>query len=180
LGLFVPFAWGATYQVSVGDSTTGQAVFNPPTIRAKLNDTIVFIFNGNHTVTQTIFSAPCQNNSAQSTFDSGYLNRGQNFSVNVYTTGPIWIRCNTHCPKGMVAAINAPDSGDTFQQYQARANGTYKPSTSSTSSSPPTSVSASIRPTTSRGAANVQFSIDNDLVVVVSSLLGFILAASNL
>lgn len=108
-----------------------------------------------------------------------------------------------HCTHGMVAAINAPDSGNnTFQDFQvskrhsrylivavldifltfplclkARANGTYVASTSSHSA---TSTSPSTTPTTSRGAADLRFAADHHVVLVVSSLFAFMLAALNL
>ena len=47
------------------------------------------------------------------------------FTLTVNDTNPIWVYCATpgHCTSGMVMAINAPSSGNTFAAFQAAAEG---------------------------------------------------------
>jgi len=157
---FIPTSQGAIHQMVAGDPAGSSLAFYPSTVSADVNDTVVFTFNHRHTVTQAAFDRPCNNGTAASSFDSGYLNPGQNFTVTVITKEPIWIRCNGNCVDGMVAAINPPESGNrTYKQYQENARATYgSPTTSNPygSSSPTSTVSTT---TTSRGAATSRSTI---------------------
>ena len=64
------------------------------------------------------------------------------FEITVNDTNPIWGYCRqtnppnkTHCQSGMVFAVNAPDSGNTFDKFLSMAEA----STSQNNGLPPTS-----------------------------------------
>ncbi|KAF5328067.1 hypothetical protein D9619_013622 [Psilocybe cf. subviscida] len=114
-------------QVS-GQSTTPGGIFQftPPQIpKVPFEGVVMFEFTGapgNHSVTQSSFADPC--NPLAGGFDSG--------SAPVYSllitnnTIPIWFYCkqlvtSPHCVAGMVGAINAPATGNTFAQFQKNA-----------------------------------------------------------
>jgi len=123
--------------VLVGKADNGSAalVFTPDHVTAKVGDQIHFQFHAkNHTVTQSSFAQPCtqQRNTVTNELgvDSGFMPVNATATeIPVWTvevkqdTSPIWMFCNQveHCNKGMVFAINPPESGNTFSAYQAKA-----------------------------------------------------------
>ncbi|KAG9016052.1 hypothetical protein FRB90_003715 [Tulasnella sp. 427] len=119
------------YEPKVWDITVGGAaglVYTPNQVKANVGDILSFHFQfNNHTVTQSSFDSPCT--PLYGGFDSGFMPVDVNatvfpvYNVTVDTTAPIWIHCeqSTHCEKGMVFAANAPDSGNTFDAFLAKA-----------------------------------------------------------
>lgn len=67
------------------------------------------------------------------------------FDIKVNDTAPIWVYCaqTGHCPQGMVFAVNAPASGNTFAKFQAAALATAGSSSVSSSDSSSDSYSTS-------------------------------------
>jgi hypothetical protein len=100
--------------------------YNPPTISAQINQTIIFQFAGDiHTVTQSSFDAPCS--PLAGGFNSGLAGKGPNgtaiptWSLIITSTDPIWFFCAatrpaSHCTAGMVGVINPP-SIPMFSQF---------------------------------------------------------------
>ncbi|KAJ8522374.1 hypothetical protein ONZ45_g1014 [Pleurotus djamor] len=124
--------------VQVGSTQTapgGVFQFIPPTITASNGTVVSFMFTGapgNHSVTQSSFADPC--NPLSGGFDSGWVfippsNVSEPPVWNLTITDdsrPIWFYCKQllpgpHCNAGMVGAINAPSSGNTFQAFQTAA-----------------------------------------------------------
>ncbi|KAK7555799.1 hypothetical protein IWX46DRAFT_588130, partial [Phyllosticta citricarpa] len=124
--------------------------YQPESITAAPGDVVQFNFlQLNHTITQSTFENPCAK--ARGGFDSGFVvnqdgRPGLQFSVRVNDTNPIcklgsscsfsiagdlligldgcvgaYCAQETHCGKGMVFAINAPQSGTTFNSFKASA-----------------------------------------------------------
>ncbi|KAM3443013.1 hypothetical protein MY4824_000718 [Beauveria thailandica] len=125
-------AAGATHSVSVGGD--GSLAYNPPSLRARVGDIIVFgMLSPNHTVTQSSFDAPCV--PLEGGMDSGFLPNPNNTIIpppqvafQVMTPDPLWFYCRQkgHCGKGMVFSIN-PTTNKTQALFQAKAiagNGT--------------------------------------------------------
>lgn len=146
-------ASGAVHTVQVGQ---GGLVYVPNTVIANPGDQVVFMFNPkNHTVTQSTFADPCHK--MVGGFASGFMPTDPSvvgtatqpmFSITVNDTKPVWVYCGQtgHCQQGMVMAINAPASGNTFAAFQATAmgsNATAASSTNSTSNSTSTTGSSS-------------------------------------
>ncbi|KAF5329544.1 hypothetical protein D9619_009365 [Psilocybe cf. subviscida] len=119
-----------THTVTVGKL---GSFYDPPTLSAGLNDTIIFTFLGPvHTVTQTSFNTPCVQ--LPGGFNSGAAGVGVTPPLNVPPTWtlkitndsePIWFFCEistptSHCAAGMVGAINPP-SQQAFDQFVAAA-----------------------------------------------------------
>jgi len=120
--------------------------FSPDKITAAVGDMVQFQFqNGNHSVVQSSFDAPCKpinaaatNSSAATTgFYSGYEPIGASdamipaFSVNITDTKPIWAYCSqsTHCQGGMSMVINENptlNASRTLDAYKAAAKGVAK------------------------------------------------------
>ncbi|KAK4689036.1 hypothetical protein P7C73_g1073, partial [Tremellales sp. Uapishka_1] len=123
LGTTVSFAAMQTVQVG-----QGGLQFSPSTVTAASGDTVQFTFDGDHSVTQSSFADPCK----ASGFSSGVMASGT-YTVTVNDTNPIWIFCSVpgHCQTGMVMAINAPTTGQTFAAFQDAAEGKAVSSTSS-------------------------------------------------
>ncbi|KAF8803520.1 hypothetical protein BYT27DRAFT_6727873 [Phlegmacium glaucopus] len=106
--------------------------FHPANITAPVGTLVTFWFPNfgtNHSVTQSTFANPCTPLAANATanapagFDSGLLSLST-FTINVTDTNPIWYFCKqvTHCGgQGMVGSINAPATGNTFDNYKAAA-----------------------------------------------------------
>jgi len=116
------------HRVIVGGPNT--LLFNPNTVVAQPGDTVTFEFHQkNHTATQSTFAAPCLPMAGG--FNSGFKPVGDSatefptFTVPVNDTKPIWVYCAqaNHCASGMVFAINAPTTGNTFQAFRANAMG---------------------------------------------------------
>lgn len=150
---------GATHTVTVGKA---GLTFDPPSIQAAVGDVVSFVFYPKaHSVTQSTFGQPCsllQNaTSAAVGFDSGFVPVTANattnpvWSIQVTGVAPIWYYCKqgTHCVAGMVGAINAPTTGNTFDKFLAAAktgNGTSAGASGNPSGGP--GATASAGPTT--------------------------------
>ncbi|KDR76719.1 hypothetical protein GALMADRAFT_96434 [Galerina marginata CBS 339.88] len=130
----------AQMKVQVGSVATAQGgifQFIPNTLTAPNGTVITFQFigaPGNHTVTQSTFTDPCD--PAPGGFDSGWvfvpptpaLSATPEFNITITDDSkPIWFFCKQvtpapgHCEVGMVGAINAPASGNTFSAFQGNA-----------------------------------------------------------
>ncbi|KAL8292712.1 hypothetical protein RQP46_001324 [Phenoliferia psychrophenolica] len=107
--------------------------FTPNSITANVGDTLLFEFpNAGHSVTQSSFSAPCSYSATG--LDSGITTAaGLSWNVTVETSDALWFSCRQtgHCEAGMVFAVNAPTTGNTFEAFQANARsaapGTFTP-----------------------------------------------------
>ncbi|PMD19405.1 hypothetical protein NA56DRAFT_558759, partial [Hyaloscypha hepaticicola] len=98
--------------------------FSPNDIKANVGDSIEFsFFPKNHSVTQSSFADPCHplKGGFFSTFIPTNVTSDQVFTIVVNDTKPIWIYCAqtklSHCQSGMVAAINAPTTGNTLAAF---------------------------------------------------------------
>jgi plastocyanin len=163
---------GSDHRVIVGG--TGVLAFQPNTVTAQPGDTVTFEFHQkNHTATQSTFATPC--GPMANGFNSGFQPVGTDattfptYTVRVNDTTPVWVYCaqSGHCSSGMVFAINAPSSGNTFDAFKAKAMG------SSSSGGYPSSTSNPAPTQSSSGAAgsiHVQ-SIAGLSVVLIASLL---------
>lgn len=117
----------------------GGLVFSPASVTAANGTFVTFVFPGvQHSVTQSTFANPCTplTGSNGTGFDSGLTTNTQ-FTVQITdSTKPVWFFCKFvgHCAAGMVGAINAPSSGNTFDNFQAAAKalGTAAPQVSNT------------------------------------------------
>ncbi|KAG8819695.1 hypothetical protein FRC18_011948 [Serendipita sp. 400] len=142
--LLLPLVFAKNYDVDVGRE---GLVFTPTHIQNVVKgDTVTFHFiEGTHTVTQSSLTAPCT--AANGGFDSGIVDDGKTFKLDIKNSDPIWIFCASrgHCPAGMVFAVNP---GDKFSQFQNSASGievhpTLSPSSITDSlTSPTTSISS--------------------------------------
>ncbi|KAI0637563.1 Cupredoxin, partial [Trametes polyzona] len=125
-------------QIHVGSQGGKQAlVFDPPSLNATKGSVITFVFDGipgNHTVAQSAFGKPCE--PLAGGFDSGYIfvpptteasASFPTFNITIEDdTKPIWFYCaqqnpKPHCVAGMVGAINAPATGNTYSSFAALA-----------------------------------------------------------
>jgi plastocyanin len=149
----LPTSTGSDHRVVVGNN--GTLTFQPNTVAALPGDTVTFEFHPkNHTATQSTFANPCS--PMMNGFSSGFEPVGTDavtfptFTVSVNDTTPVWVYCaqSGHCGKGMVFAINAPSSGNTFDAFKAKAMG----STSSSGGSP-SGTSNPVPTATNTGAA---------------------------
>ncbi|RFU31319.1 hypothetical protein B7463_g5005, partial [Scytalidium lignicola] len=117
----------AHWDVEVGKG--GQLAFDPPTISGIIEgDTVTYhFFPKNHSVVQSSFQDPCH--PLASGFFSGFTPTQDltdpartTFTITVNDTKPIWVYCGqttgNHCQNGMVHAINAPSTGNTFAAFQ--------------------------------------------------------------
>ncbi|WVQ84086.1 hypothetical protein IAT38_006231 [Cryptococcus sp. DSM 104549] len=132
LALAATSALGATHTVLVGQNKT--KTFTPSELTAAVGDTVEFSFvGGNHTATQSTFASPCTNAGFKSGFVPGNETSPTSFSIIVNDTKPVWVYCaqTGHCAAGMVFAINAPATGNTFAAFQAAATGGGNATTSS-------------------------------------------------
>ncbi|KAG0647551.1 putative GPI-anchored cupredoxin [Hyphodiscus hymeniophilus] len=128
---------GATIKVTVGKD--GVLEYNPNSLVAEVGTAIEFdFFPKNHSVTQSSFADPCH--PLAGGFFSSFVPTkespsGSIFTITVNDTKPIWFYCGqttgNHCQAGMVGAINAPASGNTFDKFAALAKN------ATTSTSPP-------------------------------------------
>jgi hypothetical protein len=120
--LAVNAAAATTIPINVGK---GGLVMDPPSVSANVGDVLEFRFYPmSHSVVQGAFDSPCQTGSVKSPFFSGFVpstsgEASQVFRVIVNDTKPIWYYCSRadHCSEGMVGAVNAPKSGNTFDAY---------------------------------------------------------------
>ncbi|KAI0970273.1 hypothetical protein F4678DRAFT_135043 [Xylaria arbuscula] len=144
LALFISLATAANIEVTVGKDS--KLEFNPASIKAEVGDTITYkFFSKNHAVAQSTFADPChlQSNGIFSGFTpntSPDVAAPTDFTITVNDTKPLWFYCpqtnGNHCQSGMVHAINAPDTGNTFDAYKAKAQTASTPSTPSADTLP--------------------------------------------
>lgn len=100
-------ATAKTVEVVVAEN--GDLTFTPNTINAEVNDIVHFtLAKSGHDISSGPFDQPCK--PGDNSLYSGKLNEGDEFSVNITNTDPIWIYCSVskHCAKGMVGVINPP------------------------------------------------------------------------
>ncbi|KAK2751069.1 hypothetical protein FQN57_000144 [Myotisia sp. PD_48] len=139
--------------VQVSDENAVLKYF-PDNVKAEPGSVVEFqFFPRNHTVTQSSFDKPCQPinkffpdipgiKSGFVPVAPGAVERPV-FRVTVNDTKPIWIYCGQtpHCSKGMVMAINAPETGEkTLEAFRNLAlqfnpdapSSSHDPSSSST------------------------------------------------
>jgi len=127
----------AQQTVQVGSTVSAQGgvfQFIPPSITAKNGTVVTFKFSGipgNHSVTQSSFADPCD--PLAGGFDSGFVyiptseTEIPEFNITITDDSkPIWFYCKqlkptAHCIDGMVGAINAPSTGNTFASFQSAA-----------------------------------------------------------
>ncbi|KAJ7106348.1 hypothetical protein C8R44DRAFT_681257 [Mycena epipterygia] len=130
-------------------SLGGAFQFRPNTISAPNGTVVTFNFTGspgNHSVTQSSFAQPCV--PLPGGLDSGFrrvLSHPDGFPQWNITVDddqtPLWFFCrqldpSSHCNAGMVAVINAPQSGtESFTAFQSAAEAVAS-QTSSTSAHP--------------------------------------------
>jgi len=155
LPAIVSLASAVDWPVTVG--ANGAFSFNPTTVTAAALDTVSFQFQGPHSSTQSTFGSPCSPMSGG--FDSGIMSPGGTFVVTVNdTTTPIWVYCQVpgHCQSGMVFAVNAPASGNTYAAFVDAAEGKAAPAPAAGSSSTPagSSSSAAAAATTAASTSN--------------------------
>ncbi|KAF5342689.1 hypothetical protein D9611_001472 [Ephemerocybe angulata] len=114
-----------THRITVG--ADGKLEYAPNNIKADVGDFVIFQFKPkNHTVTRSSFENPCQSNGG---FKSGFrpvaadAQHFPTFTIKVHDDKPIWGYCGqvNHCQSGMVFAINAPDTGNTFDAFLSKA-----------------------------------------------------------
>jgi len=110
----------------------GSFTYSPNNFNATNGTQVTFWFPAinsgiMHSVTQGSFANPCTylaaTSNASAGFDSGLTNSDQ-FTITITDDSqPIWFHCKfpLHCGMGMVGAINAPASGNTFDSYMAAA-----------------------------------------------------------
>ncbi|KAI0908919.1 hypothetical protein F4823DRAFT_563376 [Ustulina deusta] len=137
LAFFTSLATAANIEVTVGKDS--KLEFNPPSITAEIGDTITYkFFSKNHAVSQSTFADPChlQENGIFSGFTpntSPDVAAPTDFTITINDTKPLWFYCpqtnGNHCQNGMVHAINAPATGNTFDAYKAKAQQAATPST---------------------------------------------------
>ncbi|KAI0396744.1 hypothetical protein F5Y17DRAFT_455812 [Xylariaceae sp. FL0594] len=130
-------ATAANFEVTVGKDN--KLEFNPPSLKAQIGDTVTYkFFSKNHAVAQSTFADPChiQENGIFSGFTanpSSDTAAPTDFTITINDTKPLWFYCpqtnGNHCQNGMVHAINAPDTGNTFDAYKAKAQQAAIPST---------------------------------------------------
>jgi len=202
LPILVSTVLAANTVVNVGAFANGTAglIFDPSSITAAIGDTVTFQFHPkNHTVTQSTFANPCTimppnaTSGAPGGINSGFMPVAAgtttlpSVTVNVTVSTPLWFYCEQtgHCSQGMVFAINAPTTGNTFDKYLSNAlatagttttsigttgttNGTTGSGTSSGSSIlSPGSSTPSTTGTTTSGSLKLGF---NTLALVISAL----------
>jgi hypothetical protein len=130
-------AQNLTIQVGAEQTSAGGIFqFIPPQIPKAANGSVItFEFTGapgNHSITQSSFADPCT--PLAGGFDSGWVlipeaGLGSTPTFNLTITDdskPIWFYCKQlfpapHCIAGMVGAINAPATGNTFAAFQKSA-----------------------------------------------------------
>ncbi|KAI0692992.1 Cupredoxin [Cerioporus squamosus] len=185
----------STHVVTVG--TNGALAFSPDNLTANVGDTVTFRFaSKNHTVTQSSFANPCTPLGESSAnglagFDSGFMPVAADasdlpeFTITVNDTAPIWVYCKqtnpaSHCKQGMVLAINAPATGNTFDAFLANAKGTASAASATTAAASGTQAIASSTATqtsvnpTSNAALRSGFPT-GFVVAVIAVILGAVL-----
>jgi len=98
---------GKNHVIQVGDSSAAK-VFMPPTVQAKIGDTVTFEFHPKaHTVSQSTFLNPCKiaAGAEGKGFNSGLIpvsptTKGSElprWTLQVLVNTPIWFYCAPHC-----------------------------------------------------------------------------------
>lgn len=101
------------------------------------------------------------------------------FTVPVNDTKPVWVFCAqaNHCSSGMVFAVNAPSSGNTFDAFRANAMGSTSSSVPPNNVGPSSTGAGTPAPTTSNtagaGRIGVQ-SVTGLSVILFASLLSLL------
>jgi len=170
--------------VTVGGNTTTNAtlVFQPAEIFADPNDVVVFNFTlGNHTVTQSVFEAPCvpahDHNITLNGFDSGFRDTVNGTAITILSVPitpdlvntTIWFFDFNTCAQGGVGGININDSSTEtlagFIRNAIRLNGTGG---GGSSSSIPTHTgsSSTSNPTGGSSSSNSAISIQHSQIVL--------------
>jgi len=135
-----PLAFAANFTVKVGVDATGTAAtaYTPNNIVAAVGDFVNFEFvGGNHTVTQSPFSAPCtqlfNTDTNELGIDTGFIvgsaTQTPIVPLKINDTTPIWLFCQRkpHCNTGMVMVINAPANSTTKTLAAFTANAATSP-----------------------------------------------------
>ncbi|PAV24149.1 extracellular serine-rich [Pyrrhoderma noxium] len=141
-------------QVSDGTGKDNTTVFNPQRVDAVVGDIVFFNFtSGNHTATQSTFSAPCvlahDSNDTINGFDSGFrpTNNGTDITIlsvpilDSNVNSPFWFYDASAgaCGSGAVGVINNNESSTEtlagFVRNAERLNGTVSSASSSLSGS---------------------------------------------
>ncbi|TPX14019.1 uncharacterized protein E0L32_000413 [Thyridium curvatum] len=128
LAVLAAVARAGHHEVAVGKDK--QLKFVPETLNAAIGDTITYSF---------FAKDPCH--PLEGGFFSGFVPTASEteaspttWTITVKDSKPIWIYCGqttgNHCQSGMVHAVNAPATGNTFDAYKSKA------ATASTSTSP--------------------------------------------
>ncbi|KAF8209147.1 hypothetical protein K438DRAFT_1712024 [Mycena galopus ATCC 62051] len=134
----VASAQDQTIMVGGNETNNGNIYqFSPTTITATNGSVITFLFNGlpgNHSVTQSSFSSPCQPMAGG--FGSGWVeiltspptgNALPTWELTITNaSAPIWFFCQQlmpipHCTAGMVGAINVQPGANSFSAFQSAA-----------------------------------------------------------
>jgi plastocyanin len=165
-------ARAATINVTVGGP--GSLKFNPPFVKAAINDVVQFIFmQKNHTVRQSSFDNPCVGlNGGFSPDFMPVTDTQTEFPVarlDVLRETPIWAFCpqGNHCKAGMVFALN-PRNASELAAFQAAAAA----SGSGGGGAPPPSPSP--RPTSPTSIPSpVPSSTDHRIIVGGGGILAF-------
>ncbi|RWA13241.1 hypothetical protein EKO27_g1865 [Xylaria grammica] len=139
LGLVFSVSFAAAVNIEVTVGKDSKLEFNPASITAQIGDTITYkFFSKNHAVAQSTFADPChlQENGIFSGFTpnaSPDVAAPTDFTITINDTKPLWFYCpqtnGNHCQNGMVHAINAPNTGNTFDAYMTKAKQAATPST---------------------------------------------------
>jgi len=190
-------AQAANIAVSVGAFANGTAglVFDPSSITAAIGDIVTFTFHPkNHSVTQSTFANPCVRMPVNTTTNIGGIALGfhpaaatdatlTTVSMMVNATTPIWMYCGQtgHCEAGMVFAVNAPTTGNTFDKYLANAKAadpatglTPSAGTAGTSGTVSGSAPAASGSTTVSGAMSLQVASVVALLVGLASAIALV------
>ncbi len=108
LGVAMP-AFAETVQVKMFDT---PAKYNPDPVKIKVGDTINWVNTGDtiHTATTDPSQAPDKTWASvpqeAETWDSGYMNSGDNFSYTFKVPGTYKYFCTTHVKEGMKGEID--------------------------------------------------------------------------
>ncbi|KAF8521570.1 Cupredoxin [Hysterangium stoloniferum] len=152
-------AAASAVNITINVGAGNALAFDPPSMTANVNDTLVFNFQSkNHSVWQSTFAAPCTSQGFTNQFFPVAPGAAliPQVTILVTSTDPIWFYCPqtipaNHCELGMVGAVNPPAS-KTFQQFQAAAMALASPTPSGT---PSGTSAASPAATSSNGAVSL-------------------------
>ncbi|KXN87480.1 hypothetical protein AN958_08785 [Leucoagaricus sp. SymC.cos] len=160
--------------VGVNATDSPSSYFDPPTVTANRGDVVYFNFTvGNHTVTQSVFAAPCMRahdfNQSINGFDSGFRNAGNHSAITnlqIPIEDPsttIWYFDWNTCSTGGVGAINVNESSsetyDGFVRNALRLNGTENEPTSVSNSESRSATASSTATTSTRSSGATQVAV---------------------